>query len=115
MVQSTRVRDGSPLGDGSIGRFAMRVLCSGAALMLVGAFLAAGAAYSSPADCNSLWIERNLYYKNAGFCFDQPRASRYFGNSGCSVRNLAALSLSSTVHKRIDQIIRVEQKLGCAE
>jgi hypothetical protein len=93
----------------------MRVLCSGAALMLVGAFLAAGAAYSSPADCNSLWIERNLYYKNAGFCFDQPRASRYFGNSGCSVRNLAALSLSSTVHKRIDQIIRVEQKLGCAE
>jgi hypothetical protein len=39
----------------------MRALCSGAALVLVGAFLAACAAYSSPADCKSLWIERNLY------------------------------------------------------
>jgi hypothetical protein len=37
------------------------------------------------------------------------------GNSECNVRNLAALSLSSTVHKRIDQIIKAEQKLGCAE
>ena len=93
----------------------MRVLCSGATLMLIGGLLVTSAAYSSPAHCKSLWIERNLYYKNAGFCFDQPRASRYFGNAGCSVRNLASLSFSSTVRKRIDQIIRAEQKLGCAE
>ena len=32
-----------------------------------------------------------------------------------AIRNLAALSLSSTVRKRIDEIIRAEQKLGCAE
>jgi hypothetical protein len=93
----------------------MRVLGSGTALVLVGGFLASCAAYSYPADCQSLWVERNLYYKNAGFCFDQPRASRYFGNSGCSIRNLAALSLSSSVRKRIDEIIGAEQKLGCAE
>jgi len=80
----------------------MRALCC-ATLMLIGGLLVTSAAYSSPAHCKSLWIERNLYYKNAGFCFDQPRASRYFGNAGCSVRNLASLSFSSTVRKRIDQ------------
>jgi hypothetical protein len=93
----------------------VKYLCSGAALLLVGVSLAACAARSSPADCGSMWIERNLYYKNAGFCFDQPRASKYFGNSGCSVPGLAALSLSSSVRKRIDQIITTEQKLGCPE
>jgi hypothetical protein len=91
----------------------MRCLYSGAALLLVGVLVAACAARSSPADCQSLWIERNLYYKNAGFCFDQPSASKYFGNGGCSVPNLAALSLSGTVRERIDQIINTEQKLGC--
>jgi hypothetical protein len=93
----------------------MRCLCSSAVLLLVGVVLTACAARSSPADCQSLWIERNLYYKNASFCFDQPRASKYFGNSGCSVGNLASLSFSSTVRKRIDQIINTEQKLGCPE
>jgi hypothetical protein len=93
----------------------MRCLCSSAVLLLVGVVLTACAARSSPADCQSLWIERNLYYKNASFCFDQPRASKYFGNSGCSVPNLASLSFSSTVRKRIDQIINTEQKLGCPE
>src|SRR6516225_7041605 len=70
------------LGAARLGDLAMRALCC-ATLMLIGGLLVTSAAYSSPAHCKSLWIERNLYYKNAGFCFDQPRASRYFGNAGC--------------------------------
>jgi hypothetical protein len=56
----------------------MRCLCSGAVLLLVGVALAACAARSSPADCQSLWIERNLYYKNAGFCFDPTARKKIF-------------------------------------
>jgi hypothetical protein len=29
-------------------------------------------------DCQSLWVERNLSYKNASFCFKHPRAIKYF-------------------------------------
>jgi hypothetical protein len=92
----------------------MRCLCSGAAILLIGVLLSGCAARSSPADCQSLWIERNLYYKYAGFCFDHPRASEYFGNSGCSIPSVAALSFSSTVRERIDEIINNEH-LGCSE
>jgi YARHG domain len=85
-----------------------------AVLVLAGAILAARSR-SYAQDCQSLWLERNLFYKNAGFCFKQARAIKYFGNGGCSFNDPAALPLSPSVRKRIAQITQVEQKLGCSE
>ncbi len=85
-----------------------------AVLVLAGAILAARSR-SYAQDCQSLWVERNLYYRNAGFCFKQPRAIKYFGNGGCSFKYPAALPLSRNVRKRIAQITQAEQKLGCSE
>jgi hypothetical protein len=65
--------------------------------------------------CQSLWVERNSYYKAAGYCFHTPRAIRHFGNAGCRFDEESAVPLSRATRKRIAQIVRAEQRLGCSE
>lgn len=38
-------------------------------------------------DCQQLWVERNSYYKELGYCFKTQTAIEYFGNGGCHIRN----------------------------
>jgi YARHG domain len=92
----------------------MRLACTViTALAVAGATLFIAGSRAHAQDCQALWRERNLYYKNAGFCFKEPRAIAYFGNGGCTFNDVAALPLSRTVRKRIDQIVKAEQKQGC--
>jgi len=63
--------------------------------------------------CQSLWVERNSYYKAAGYCFKTARAIAYFGNAGCRYDNEASMPLSRAVRARIAEIIRLERRLGC--
>jgi hypothetical protein len=63
--------------------------------------------------CQALWVERNSYYKNAGYCFKTARAISYFGNAGCRYDNEANVPLSGGVRARIDQIVRMERAQGC--
>jgi hypothetical protein len=62
--------------------------------------------------CQDLWVERNSYYKEAGFCFKTARAISYFGNAGCRYDE-ARVPLSRSARARIAEITRLEQRFGC--
>jgi hypothetical protein len=86
-------------------------------LLIAAAALAAGAVASVSAaqaqSCQDLWVERNSYYKEAGYCFKTSRAISYFGNAGCQYDNEASLPLPRGVRGRIADITRMERRLGC--
>jgi len=87
-------------------------------LAAVAAAITSLAMTTTPANaqsCQALWIERNSYYKRAGYCFRTQRAIAYFGNSGCSVTNQAAVPLSRGERNRIGQIRAMEQRLSCTD
>ena len=65
-------------------------------------------------NCLDLWVERNTYYKQAGYCFKTRRAIEYFGNAGCGYYNERDVPLSAAVRARINQIVRTERAYGCA-
>ena len=82
-----------------------------AAAVFAGVLVAASQA--SAQSCQALWVERNTFYKNAGYCFKTARAISYFGNAGCRYNNEAALPLSSYAQTRIAEIVRLERQYGC--
>jgi YARHG domain len=67
----------------------------------------------APRRCESLWVERNSYYKDAGYCFKTSRAISYFGNAGCTYDNESEVPLSAGARNRIAQITRQEKALDC--
>src|SRR5664280_1121219 len=54
--------------------------------------------------CEDLWIERNSYYKEAGYCFKTDRAISYFGNGGCRYYDEGSLPLPRGLRARIAEI-----------
>jgi len=76
--------------------------------------MTAGAAMAQ-STCNQLWVERNSYYKAAGYCFTTQRAIAYFGNAGCRFTNQNSVPLSAATRKRIAQIVAQERSLGCSD
>jgi YARHG domain-containing protein len=90
----------------------MRLLSTIAAALAVAAAFAAPAA-DAQGSCHSLWVERNSYYKQAGYCFRTERAIAYFGNAGCYIYNEAQVRFSPGVWARILEIRRLEQAMGC--
>lgn len=93
----------------------MRVLSKALMIVLAAATLGATASVVQAQTCQSLWVERNTYYKNAGYCFKTERAIRYFGNRGCRYRNEGDVPLSRAARNRIAQIVRLERRLGCSD
>jgi hypothetical protein len=93
----------------------MRLLPSTVTMLFAAATLATTVSLSYAQSCQSLWVERNSYYKAAGYCFHTPRAIRYFGNAGCRFDQESAVPLSRATRNRIAQIMRVEERLGCSE
>jgi hypothetical protein len=89
----------------------MRLLSTAAAVLIAAATLGADAARAQ--DCQSLWVERNSYYKNAGYCFRTQRAIQYFGNGGCYVTDERQLQFPPGVWARILQIRQIERAMGC--
>jgi YARHG domain len=65
--------------------------------------------------CEALWLQRNAYYKDAGYCFKTPRAIRYFGNAGCMYDEESAVPLSRSLRNRITDISRAERQLACSD
>lgn len=72
-------------------------------------FISAASAQS----CQDLWVERNSYYKQAGYCFKTDRAISYFGNGGCTYEVEASVPLPRDIRARIAEIIRIERRNGC--
>jgi hypothetical protein len=82
-----------------------------AAAVLAGTLI--GVSYASAQSCQQLWVERNSYYKEAGYCFKTSRAISYFGNAGCRYDSEASVPLSAAVRARIAEITRIERNYGC--
>ena len=64
-------------------------------------------------DCQALWVERNQFYKDAGYCFKTQRAIQYFSNDGCTVQDESRIRFSPDVQRRIQEIIRQERAMNC--
>jgi hypothetical protein len=92
-------------------RIKMRWLSMIAAIITVATSVAASSAYAQT--CQQLWVERNQYYKNHGYCFKSQRAIEYFGNGGCYVNDENAIALTPAERARIAQIAQQERAMGC--
>jgi hypothetical protein len=87
-------------------------------LIATGGIVAAAIGYVSFAqaqNCQELWVERNSYYKQYGYCFKTSRAIAYFGNSGCQYDSEASVPLPRGIRRRIAEITRLERELGCRD
>jgi hypothetical protein len=91
----------------------MRLLTVIATMAVVAATLLAAAPPANAQSCQQLWVERNSYYKRAGYCFKTERAISYFGNGGCIYRNEDDVPLSGGERRRIAEIKRLERSYGC--
>ncbi|MEH2472157.1 hypothetical protein V1281_006655 [Nitrobacteraceae bacterium AZCC 2161] len=63
--------------------------------------------------CDSLWLNRNAIYKDAGYCFKTPKAIETFGSAGCRFDDIKDLPLSDRDRQVIDEIARTERLVGC--
>jgi hypothetical protein len=91
----------------------MRWVTTIAATAVAAAILPAMAPQANAQSCQELWVERNTYYKRAGYCFKTQRAIDYFGNGGCSYNNENSLPLSGWERRRIAEIRSLERRFGC--
>ena len=91
----------------------MRLILIAATMLVAAATLAATVPVARAQDCQSLWVERNTYYKQAGYCFRTPRAIQYFGNEGCRYTSEAQIRFPPDVRRRIQEIIRLERAMNC--
>jgi hypothetical protein len=89
---------------------AYRYLIGALAVTASGIGLASAASAQS---CQQLWVERNSYYKQAGYCFKTSRAISYFGNGGCIHDIEASVPLPRDIRARIAEITRMERRSGC--
>jgi hypothetical protein len=97
------------------GESTMRLRSAAVTTLVAVATIAITISPSHAQSCQSLWVERNSYYKAGGYCFKTPRAIRYFGNAGCRYDDESEVPLSRAVRNRIAQIVRAERNLGCSE
>jgi hypothetical protein len=91
----------------------MRLLPTAATIPLTAATLGTTLSLAQAQSCQQLWVGRNQYDKDAGYCFKTARAIRFFGNGSCSYDNERDLPLSSSARSRIAQITRLEGRMGC--
>jgi hypothetical protein len=89
----------------------MRLMSTAVAALAVAATWEVSAA--SAQDCGALWVERNTYYKQAGYCFRTTLAIQYFGNGGCYIHNEARVRFPPHIRRRIDELLRLERVRGC--
>jgi len=89
----------------------MRLMLTAVAGLVVAATW--GVPVAGAQDCGALWVERNTYYKQAGYCFRTQQAIQYFGNEGCYIYNEAQIQFAPHIRRRLQDIIRMERALRC--
>lgn len=87
------------------------------ALAVVSAVLVMGmAAPAAQADgCEEAWYQRNLIYKQAGYCFRTQRGIRAFGNAGCSYDAVEDVPLSANQRETVARLRNYERATGCPQ
>ncbi len=93
------------------GKFGFRSALLGLAVLLAAEGSLVGVAEAQ--SCQDLWVERNSYFKDAGYCFNTSRGISYFGNAGCSYDNEGDVPLSRSERARVSEIKRIESRNGC--
>ncbi len=74
----------------------------------------AGATPGLAQSCDEYWYQRNMIYKEAGYCFKTARAIRSFGNAGCRYDDQADVPLSARQRAEIAEITSMERSMRCA-
>jgi hypothetical protein len=80
--------------------------------MLMALFLPA-AASAAPTECETLWLQRNSIFRDAGYCFHTPKGIQMFGYAGCKVDNERDLPLSDRQRDAVRQIAVAEARNRC--
>jgi hypothetical protein len=91
----------------------MRRLPAAIAIAMTVATLGATLALAQMPTCEELWMERNQYYKAAGFCFRTTRGVEYFGNDGCRYYSERDLRFPGSIRARIAEIMWLERRNRC--
>lgn len=74
----------------------------------------AGATPGLAQSCDEFWYQRNMIYKEAGYCFKTANAIRNFGNAGCKYDDQADVPLSARQRAEIAEIKSLERAMKCA-
>ena len=77
------------------------------------AILAALIGQAAAAGCEEAWYQRNLIYKQAGYCFRTPRAISAFGNAGCRYDAVEDVPLSARQQSTVAELRGYERANGC--
>ena len=64
-------------------------------------------------DCAEAWYQRNLIYKQAGYCFSTPRAIRTFGNADCRYDAMDRVPLSRQEQSTVADLQAFERAHAC--
>jgi YARHG domain len=91
----------------------MRLILAGLTALIAVVSIDATITSAKAQTCQSLWVERNSYYKRHGYCFKTRRAIAYFGNAGCYINYEGNVPLSRAERIRIARIRALERALGC--
>ncbi|KAA0124249.1 YARHG domain-containing protein [Methylobacterium sp. UNC378MF] len=75
--------------------------------------LVAGSTGAMANDCAEAWYQRNLIYKQAGYCFSTPRAIRTFGNAGCQYDAMDRVPLSRQEQSAVAELQAFERTHAC--
>jgi hypothetical protein len=84
------------------------------ALIILASLLPSTGALSQEGTCDTLWLQRNEIFKNAGYCFKTPRGIGSFGNAGCRFDEISDLPLSDRERDAVAAIARAETLKGCS-
>ncbi len=63
--------------------------------------------------CSQLWQRKNALLKSKGFCFQDARAIRTFGNDGCTIHGEARLPMTSADRELMARITLSEKMKLC--
>lgn len=74
-----------------------------------------GTVPSMAQSCDELWYQRNLIYKEAGYCFKTAAAIKNFGNAGCKFDDQADVPLSARDRAEVASIKKMERAMGCSQ
>ncbi|MCB4800980.1 hypothetical protein QO001_000160 [Methylobacterium brachiatum] len=77
--------------------------------------LIAGTSGAMADDCAEAWYQRNLIYKQAGYCFRSQRAIRTFGNTDCRYDVTDRIPLSRQEQATVAELQAFERAHACPQ